>query len=423
MDQEFLSKFADHRYKHFSYGKLLSPHRYFYRRKEQKYFEDLERKIELKEADTFDQLLYWIFNMVEVIHRVDFASKYYFHTLTPKARNHPSIRVAVIHHNTMYSFCPLTNKIIINKNDLMKGNPSETYILLFSDDSKTQFLYGEFHMMLSALNVGHAMFNIEYAMQQIDVSYEYFSELLMTAEMTDFFRSNYITVPIVMKVNLNGYSVTETVSHNQRYVNQSVFPHKLTNIGKIMKLFTISDFRARSSNQVKSGDVIFNKSLSEGQFTSLIYYLKECINNTSLELYFYINDVENLKKGYYCLNKKGINFIEPGSCCLEYRNILKEYHEYINFTGINFWCFMNITDYRDIKNIKFDFHTMGMIAQFLSTYMAKIGYASRCLKNYNDQYIKLKVGLGSNDLIGYSVVAFPNRGEVGSLYIEGYKNS
>ena len=107
----FLSKFSDDRYEYFSYGEWISPHRYFYRRKEQRYFENLERKIELKEADAFEKLLYWVFNMVEVIHRVDFASKYYFHTLTPKARNHPSIRVAVVHHNTMYSFAQSQTKL------------------------------------------------------------------------------------------------------------------------------------------------------------------------------------------------------------------------------------------------------------------------------------------------------------------------
>jgi hypothetical protein len=355
--------------------------------------------------------------MVEVIHRVDFASKYYFHTLTPKARNHPSIRVAVIHHNTMYSFCPLTNEIIMNKNNLVKVNPGETYILLFSDDSKTQFLYGEFHKMLSALSVGHAMFNIEYAMQQIDVSYDYCSELLMTTEMIEFFRGNYITIPIAMKVNLNSYNVAEPISHNQNYINHSFSSHNLTNLGEMMNLFTISDFRARSSNQVRSGDVIFNRSLSEEPFTGLIYYLKECINNTSIELYFFINDVKNFKRGYYRLNRKGLIFVSETNCYLEYKDILKEYHEYINFTGINFWCFMNVPDYKEIKDIQTVFHTMGMLAQFLSTYMAKVGYSSRCLKNYNDRYIKLKVGLGSNDLIGYSVVAFQNRGEVGSFYI------
>lgn len=417
MDQVFLSKFSDDRYEYFSYGKWISPHRYFYRRKEQRYFENLERKIELKEADTFEKLLYWVFNMVEVIHRVDFASKYYFHTLTPKARNHPSIRVAVVHHNTMYSFCPLTNEIIMNKNNLVKVNPGETYILLFSDDSKTQFLYGEFHKMLSALSVGHAMFNIEYAMQQIDVSYNYCSELLMTTEMTEYFRGNYITIPIAMKVNLNNYNVTEPVNHNQNYINYSFSSHNLTNLREMMNLFTISDFRARSSNQVRSGDVIFNRSLSEESFTSIIYYLKECINSTSIELYFYINDVKNFKRGYYRLNRKGLIFVSKTNCHLEYKDILKEYHEYINFTGINFWCFMNIPDYKEIKDIQIVFHTMGILAQLLSTYMAKMGYSSRCLKNYNDRYIKLKVGLGSNDLIGYSVVAFQNRGEVGSFYI------
>ncbi len=417
MDQGFLSKFSDDRYEYFSYGKWISPHRYFYRRKEQRYFENLERKIELKEADTFEKLLYWVFNMVEVIHRVDFASKYYFHTLTPKARNHPSIRVAVVHHNTMYSFCPLTNEIIMNKNNLVKVNPGETYILLFSDDSKTQFLYGEFHKMLSALSVGHAMFNIEYAMQQIDVSYNYCSELLMTTEMNEYFRGNYITIPIAMKVNLNNYNVTEPVNHNQNYINYSFSSHNLTNLREMMNLFTISDFRARSSNQVRSGDVIFNRSLSEESFTSIIYYLKECINSTSIELYFYINDVKNFKRGYYRLNRKGLIFVSKTNCHLEYKDILKEYHEYINFTGINFWCFMNIPDYKEIKDIQIVFHTMGMLAQFLSIYMAKMGYSSRCLKNYNDRYIKLKVGLGSNDLIGYSVVAFQNRGEVGSFYI------
>ena len=76
--------------------------------KNKRYFENLERKIELKEADTFEKLLYWVFNMVEVIHRVDFASKYYFHTLTPK---NPSIRVAVVHHNTMYSFAHSQTKL------------------------------------------------------------------------------------------------------------------------------------------------------------------------------------------------------------------------------------------------------------------------------------------------------------------------
>ena len=41
---------------------------------------------------------------------------------------------------------------------------------------------------------------------------------------------------------------------------------------------------------------------------------------------------------------------------------------------------MNIPDYKEIKDIKIVFHTMGMLAQFLSTYMAKAGYSSRCLK-------------------------------------------
>ena len=80
------------------------------------------------------------------------------------------------------------------------------------------------------------------------------------------------------------------------------------------------------------------------------------------------------------MNRKGLIFVSKTNCHLEYKDILKEYHEYINFTGINFWCFMNIPDYKEIKDIQIVFHTMGILAQLLSTYMAKMGYSSRCLK-------------------------------------------
>ena len=130
-----------------------------------------------------------------------------------------------------------------------------------------------------------------------------------------------------------------------------------------------------------------------------------------IKLYLVLNDVENWKPGYYMLHENRLTYLSETQTSHEHIYIMKEYQTYTNLQGFNLWTFLTIEDSDTVHNHTPQFIQMGMIMQFISVFMATEGYAVRCLKNYDDPYIKARTFMGDNEVIGYSSVIIPNHNQ------------
>lgn len=83
---------------------------------------------------------------------------------------------------------------------------------------------------------------------------------------------------------------------------------------------------------------------------------------------------------------------------------------------MNYWLFFtfekNETNYDEI------FIRIGHFAQRISVIAAQYGLAARGMKNYNDDTVKEKFSIGSNELVGYSVNLFSYQNTGHSLMLE-----
>jgi hypothetical protein len=177
MNSEYLRKFADNRFDNFQFGKEVERRKYFRNGKVTMNLVDLERKIISGKGTSFEKFLFSTFDMLEAIHRVDFNSKYYFHTFIPRARNIASLKALVLYQGGIYSFHPLTNDIYRTENTVFLETSHNPQLLIVSDNRVTQYYYGEFNKMLSKLNLGHALFNVEYSFHHLKALNNYNEEI------------------------------------------------------------------------------------------------------------------------------------------------------------------------------------------------------------------------------------------------------
>src|SRR5699024_6682478 len=87
----------------------------------------------------------------------------------------------------LYSLNPLLDKIVISKNNLIGGvNSDKVYFFLIADDRKLQRDYGEFYKMLSLLNIGHALLNVEVALTSEGVNYQSYDKAYLLVNEIPF---------------------------------------------------------------------------------------------------------------------------------------------------------------------------------------------------------------------------------------------
>ncbi|WP_142415620.1 hypothetical protein [Hathewaya massiliensis] len=419
---EYLLKFGDLRYDNFLYGQAVNDERFFSDKEESFCINELYEKIQCNNMKTKDLILYWVFTMIEEIHRIDFDSKYVFHTLTPKARNMDSIRMGIVIGENIYTFNGLSNEIYVNKNNVILAEKSKAYIIVFSDDRKTQFFYGDFHKMLSLLNLGHAVFNIEYALSKTSLNYKNAEKVVLNEKLYNCLLKNYIYINKVFEVNLD--TISETTIEEPLFFKRGNVYNKEPIINNTNYLksffdnFTKNDFVLRSSAQKTIGDVTYSKFMPQHAFDYLLNNLSKISKETQIQLYFYINNIQGYEKGYYFLKDEELTQARTTNNFLEHDNILREYQDFTNLNNLNLWVFMNISDYKKEKDYDSLFVDMGIIAQFISVYIGKFKLAARAIKNYNDVYIKSQFELENNDLVGYSLAIFPIKSNTQSYILK-----
>lgn len=419
MNHAYLKRFGDDRYQHFSYGDPIQEQHYFKKRGAGTHLSTLKDKWQNGEAKPIERLCFWVFHMVETIHRIDFNSKYYFHTFTPKARNLPSIKIGIIFEGQLYYFHPLTNEVHVRPNTSIQLPSSKAHVLLFSDDSTTQYYYGEFHKMLSALNAGHALFNVEYALWKSDTPYRYQEYVALAKNEEHQFNATHLSIVAAIEVDL----MDASPSMSSKSLNESLFIIKkmnqmpLQNLSKVFMGINEQHFQSRSAVQSQGGDLVFNKQLPKQAFEQLIRQLQQILPETCIGLKLFINDVECMKKGYYALTKNAIELIKETQSETEHNRILKEYIQFTNLQGFNIWVFHILENPEQLTNLNESFHVMGMIGQLVSVSVAGEGFAARCMKNYDDDYLKAQMGLSQKALITYSTVIFPNRNFSQAIHI------
>lgn len=420
IDIKYLEKFGDHRYEHFSYGRVIEDIDFFSEKDEYFFLDDLEVKNKSNNLKELEKLLYWIFTMTEEIKRIDFDSKYIFHSLTPKARNINSIKIGIVYGEHIYKYNPLNNMIYKKRNDLILAEKNKAYIIVFSWDSKTQLFYGEFHKMLSLLNLGHATLNIKYALEQTNLNYRELKQVTLNEDLYISLFNNFTYINKVIEVDISDEAtLINDISDN--LVNKNIVHKLIYNnnmyLNKFFNDFNKEQFILRSSSQKRVGDKSFKETITFNSFKSLLNKLILISDQTEIEFFFYIDNVEGYDRGYYKLKRGVLNNISPADSILEHELILKDYSDFTNINYPNFWFFMVVPEYRDKDTYNELFVDMGVLAQFLSICVANLSLAARPMKNYNDVHLKNKFKLSKSDLIGYSLLVFPLLSEAQSYKI------
>ncbi|GAA0696291.1 hypothetical protein GCM10008904_00150 [Paraclostridium ghonii] len=380
IDKSYINKFGSLRYDNFSHGEKVDTTPLF---KDYVDIIDMQFLESLVKSKAFSPFLYDLCYYIEMIHRIDFNSKYYFHSLSPKARNLNTIKVILIYNNFFYAYNAIKDQVEIYKQDRFIGvDPEKTYILLLNDNRKLQEVYGQFYKMLSRLNTGHALYNLEHVLKKNKINYvEIKDKNIEILPNTSFIDIPYVVELPQLKLDIENSMNSEEDSKKDLFLK-------------------------RSSSQNIISDSIVISLLSKEKSNDLIKEIIKINNRESIEIILYLDNLEGIESGYYkiansCIEK--VNFSEK----TDYTKLLKEYQEFTNLTGLNFWLFF----YNSEENIneKYDewFIRLGYISQEISILATKYNLGSRGMKNYNDLYIKEKFELNENSLIGYSLVLFP----------------
>jgi len=110
IDQQYLDRFGEDRYKqslsvaHVDEEPLFNNH-----------LDVIDMKFlkELGKSDGWSSIIYDLYYYLEMIQRIDFFSKYYFHSFSPKARNIDSLKLVFVHKTHMFVYKALTDKVYV----------------------------------------------------------------------------------------------------------------------------------------------------------------------------------------------------------------------------------------------------------------------------------------------------------------------
>ncbi|SIT87210.1 nitroreductase family protein [Edaphobacillus lindanitolerans] len=388
MDAAYLEAFTDSRHLHFAHGRppgkpdpfgqLISPAS----------FDPADREAE--------RLLLPVYRLTERIVRVDLASKYAFHPAAPGARNLKTARIISQRGNRLYAFNPLADRLI----DIGRAASADSGDLLFAlltDDRRLQWYYGEFHRMLSALNAGHVLFNLEFALRHSGRPYG--------------FAGGRSPIPEMLR--------TDPAVRLRAVIRAGAEPHPagLPDPDPLFEGLVPEYFYRRSADQRIDGDVFFHRTLGRQPFIRLLDRTAAAAEEAGIRLYAAVNDVEDTAPGYYRVHCGGLEWTGAFGNGPEDLRLLRDYREYSNFHGFNFWLFMIFDKEISEEDAEERFIDMGRLMQFVSVSMAAQGRGVRGLKNYDDAYFRRKTGLPGEMAIGYSGIVFPNRNQAASIRV------
>lgn len=391
IDKNYLDRFGELRYKNFDRGLKLKDYKFWndpLDRISMKFLKNLEQ------CDAWSSFMYDLYYYSERIQRIDFFSKYYLHSLIPKARNLDSIKVLLIFNSKIYVFNTLKDEIgIYEQKYFLNLNIDKMYIAILNDNRKLQEYYGDFHLMLSMLNTGHALFNIEHVLKSHNQKYKY-----VDVNNINFIRTvDFITIPKLLELEIHD---------------------KKINFEKQIGLINKKElFLERTSTQNISGDSIIKNQISKIRFDNFANEILEVNKNKNVNLAIYIDNVESVQSGYYIVENNSLKLITTKSLN-DVNNLIYEFQEFTNIAAVNMWIFF----YTDKNTFQDDssqlFIDLGYMAQEISIIASKYTLAARGMKNYNDFYIKKNFRFKENKFIGYSLALFPKLNYGHSMLME-----
>ncbi|MFC7366448.1 MULTISPECIES: hypothetical protein [Bhargavaea] len=388
MDAAYLEAFTDRRFEHFSRGgpspdpDLIG--------------NAVRSGIPSRAEPHAERLMRSVYEYTEKIRRVDLASRYPLHPLVPGARNMKTAKILVMTGGRTHAYDPFRDRVM----DIGPAVNEEGRIVLMTDDRRLQLYYGKFSRMLSALNAGHALFNLEFALRQAGCGYRY-APAWSSAE-THHLSGVHIRPRAVLRI--------DPVEDMDR--------GRLTAVPDAW-LSSVSGwhFAKRTADQRGEGDVFFHRTLAQDPLSRWVELAGPVLEKAGIRLLVAVNDVAGLEQGYYRLEGSRLVWAGPFQGEREDQRLLTEYHEFSNFHGFNFWVFMAFSKKRAGEDSEPLFMEMGRLMQFISVFMAGENCAVRCLKNYDDAYVRSKTGLPDDMAIGYSAIVFPDRNQAMSVRI------
>lgn len=390
MDAAYLESFTDRRAESFSRGGL-SPD-------PDLLGEAVRSGAPSRAAPQADRLMRSVYGYTEKVRRVDLASRYPFHPLVPGARNIRTAKILMMTGGRVHVYDPFRDRVV----DIGSADVDGDRAVLMTDDRRLQLYYGEFSRMLSALNAGHALFNLEFALWQAGCGYRYVPSAGVSA--AERLSGVHVRPRAMLRIGLG-----ESSSGGE------FEPLPVT----LFSSLTETHFTNRTADQRGEGDVFFHRTLARRPLDRLMELAGPVLEKAGIKLWAAVNDVRGFGQGYYRLEEGRLIYISPFEGELEDQRLLSEYHEFSNFLGFQFWVFMTFSKERAGSDAAPLFMEMGRLMQLFSVFMAGENCAVRCLKNVNDPYVRSKIGLPDDMAIGYSAIVFPNRNQAVSIRIPG----
>ncbi|WP_217581449.1 hypothetical protein [Lysinibacillus sp. GbtcB16] len=387
IDQQYLDRFGEDRYKQSLSVAQVDEEPLF-----NNHLDVIDMKFlkELGKSDGWSSIIYDLYYYLEMIQRIDFFSKYYFHSFSPKARNIDSLKLVFVHKTHMFVYKALTDKVYVYHQEYFKGlNAERDYLVIVNDNRQLQKYYGEFSLMLSLLNTGHYLYNLDYVLNGHQIRHR----KLTTASLGK--PVEFVTIPLVLEIALD-----------QEY-------HLSTTDIKAQP--ETEFFRRRVSEQNIKGDAVVKKLMSANTHHRILQEFQAAVQDyPGIGLWTFIDNITDVKSGFYRI-RETCEFIQPKGK-LMYTKMLQEYQDFTNLEGMYYWLFFTFEksgqDYDDI------FLRMGHFAQHLSIIAAKYGLAARGIKNYNDKIIKEKFNLENNEQLGYSLNLFKSWNTSHSIFLK-----
>ncbi|MFF3099360.1 hypothetical protein [Viridibacillus arvi] len=387
IDQHYLERFGENRYKQKLSAAQIDEDLLF-----KNHIDVIDMKFlkELGKSDGWSSIIYDLYYYLEMIQRIDFFSKYYFHSFSPKARNIDSLKLVFVHKTHMFVYNALTDKIYVYNQEYFKGlNAERDYLVIVNDNRQLQKIYGGFSSMLGLLNTGHYLYNLDFVLNGHQICHRRLTTVSLEIPR------EFVTIPLVLEIAMD-----------QEY-------H--LNTEDIKEQPETEFFRRRVSEQNIRGDAVLRKIISADTNRQL---LKECQaavqDYPDIGLWSFIDNITDFRSGFYQIGEK-FEFIQPKEEFM-YKKMLHEYQDFTNLEGMNYWFFFTFEktgqDYDEI------FLKIGHFAQRLSIIAAKYGLAARGIKNYNDTIIKEKFNLEENKQIGYSLNLFKSWNTSHSIFLK-----
>ncbi|MGE7622592.1 hypothetical protein ACQKMD_05930 [Viridibacillus sp. NPDC096237] len=387
IDQHYLERFGENRYKQKLSAAQIDEDLLF-----KNHIDVIDMKFleELGKSDGWSSIIYDLYYYLEMIQRIDFFSKYYFHSFSPKARNIDSLKLVFVHKTHMFVYNALTDKIHVYNQEYFKGlNAERDYLVIVNDNRQLQKIYGGFSSMLGLLNTGHYLYNLDFVLNGHQICHRRLTTVSLEIPR------EFVTIPLVLEIAMD-----------QEY-------H--LNTEDIKEQPETEFFRRRVSEQNIRGDAVLRKIMSADTNRQL---LKECQaavqDYPDIGLWSFIDNITDFRSGFYQIGEK-FEFIQPKEEFM-YKKMLHEYQDFTNLEGMNYWFFFTFEktgqDYDEI------FLKIGHFAQRLSIIAAKYGLAARGIKNYNDTIIKEKFNLEENKQIGYSLNLFKSWNTSHSIFLK-----